>query len=854
MPDFNRTTGHEEHREPRPRRRRRRRSRGGLALRILGTLLLVAITTGALLACFAAVYVKTVIIPLTPLDLDNFHAGLNSVLYYMDENGKERELRTLHGDENRVWVDFKDIPEDLINATVAIEDQRFWTHPGVDWKRTAKAILLMFTGQDIQGGSTITQQLIKNITTYNDTTVKRKVVEIFRALEFTKNYDKNTTLEWYLNYIYLGRNCDGVYTASYKYFGKHLSELTAAECASLISITNNPSLYDPYTNPENNERRKNLVLRAMYEQDYLTKEEYEQAKAQELVFTSRAVEYQDEENPEIYSWYEEQVITDVTNDLAAKLGVEYSVAYNMVLSGGLSIYTCVDPDIQAIVNEVYENKENFPYPSSGGQQLQSAITIIDNETGDVVAMAGQVGEKTGNRWRNNATAASRQPGSSFKPLSVYAPALEMGLVTPATIIDDYPYELTEEGTPYPVNSGNAKYAGLTTVYQGLTHSTNTIAFRILTDLVTPAASFKFVEDKFKIDLVEGREINGKFSSDLDRAPLSMGGLTDGVNTRDMAEAFAVFPNRGVYTPSRTYTKVLNANKEVILENETASEVVIKDSTAYYMNTMLQNVVANGTGYEARFDNMHIAGKTGSSTSDHDRWFAGYTPYYTAVVWTGYGQPERVRSSGRNPASIAFNKVMSRVHQRLEDKDFFTINNLVTTEYCMDSGLLPTDACRSDSRGSRVGAMTMLRDDAPTGYCTRHSEAATVTVCKESPVLDAEGTATGLYHLAGPYCPVESCMSVNLLDYSRQVVGSAQAADEKYTLSTAQGQGVCTVHTTAPEVEPEFPEFPEGLIDPDAPNWPGGLTDPEQPLDPEIPVDPEVPGIEPGPGDEPFVPA
>lgn len=852
MSDLNHTTGQEEMRTPRPRRRRRRRSRGKLALQVLGTLLLVAITTGALLACFAAVYVKTVIIPMTPLDLDNFHAGLNSVLYYVDDNGKARELRTLHGDENRVWVDYKDIPKDLINATVAIEDQRFWTHPGVDWKRTAAAVFYMFTGQDIQGGSTITQQLIKNITTYNDTTVKRKVVEIFRALEFTKNYNKETTLEWYLNYIYLGRNCDGVYTASYKYFGKHLSELTVAECASLISITNNPSLYDPYTNPENNARRKNLVLRAMYEQDYLTKEEYEEAKAQELVFTSRAVEYQDQENPDIYSWYEEQVITDVTADLAQKLGVEHSVAYNMVLSGGLSIYTCVDPKIQAIVNEVYENKDNFPYPSSGGQQLQSAITVIDNETGDVVAMAGQVGEKTGNRWRNNATAASRQPGSSLKPLSVYAPAIELGLVTPVSVVDDYPYELTEGGTPYPVNSGNAKYAGLTTVYQGLTHSTNTIAFRLLTDLVTPAASFKFVEEKFKIDLVEGREINGKFSSDLDRAPLAMGGLTDGVNSRDMAEAFAVFPNRGVYKPSRTYTKVVNAEGNVILENETAGEVVLKESTAYYMNTMLQNVVRSGTGYEARFDNMHIAGKTGSSTSDHDRWFAGYTPYYTAVVWTGYGQPERVRSSGRNPASIAFNKVMSRVHQKLEDKDFFTINDLVTTDYCLDSGLLPTDACRADPRGSRVSTMTLLRDDAPTGYCTRHSGAATVTVCRDCPVTNEDGTATGLYRLAGEYCPAESRMTVHALDYARQAVGEAVAADEMYTLAHAQAQGVCTVHTTPPAVEPEFPE----LIDPDDPNWPEGVVDPSQPilpLLPEVPTDPSVPEV-PLPEDEPFVPA
>ena len=339
----------------RPRRRRKHSSRLRTVLKVLGTMLLVGLTTSVMLACWAAYYVSSVVVPeakqfVEDLELHPSRVGLNSVLYYTDKNGQPHELRTLHGDENRIWVSYDEIPEDLINATVAIEDQRFWTHAGVDWKRTGAAVLYMFTGQDIQGGSTITQQLIKNITTYNDTTVKRKVSEIFRALEFTKRYTKEETLEWYLNYIYLGRNCDGVYTASYKYFGKPLSELTTAECASLISITNNPSLYDPYTNPENNLRRKNLVLRAMFEQGYLSQEEYDTAKAQELVFTSREVDNPaNDENPEIYSWYEEQVITDVTADLAEALGVEYSIAYNMVLSGGLSIYTTMDKNMQNTV-------------------------------------------------------------------------------------------------------------------------------------------------------------------------------------------------------------------------------------------------------------------------------------------------------------------------------------------------------------------------------------------------------------------------------------------------------------------------------------------------------------------------
>lgn len=768
----------------RPRRRRRRRSPLRLALKVVGTLLLVLLTTSVLLACFAAVYVRSVIIPTADLDLDSFRVGINSTLYYKDRQGEYRELRTLHGDENRVWVEYDDIPQNLINATVAIEDQRYWKHPGVDWRRTAKAILLMFTGQDIQGGSTITQQLIKNVTTYDDTTVRRKVVEIFTALECSKKYTKETILEWYLNYIYLGRNCDGVYTASYKYFGKPLDELTVAECASLISITNNPSLYDPYTNPENNQRRKNLVLRAMYDQEYLTLEEYEQARAQELVFTSKAVDTPaGSDSSDIYSWYEEQVITDVTNDLAAHLGVDTGVAHNMVLSGNLSIYTCVDPKLQSIVEDIYENTDNFPWPSTNGQQLQSAITILDNETGDVVAMVGQVGEKTGNRWRNNATAAARQPGSSFKPLAVYAPAIELGLITPLTSVDDYPYQLLND-KPYPVNSGNAQYAGLTSVFTAVTKSTNTVAYRIISDILTPVESFKFVEERFHIDL--------KDADASAPAAMSMGGLTGGVNTRDMAEAFRVFPNQGIYTPSRTYTHVVNADGEVILENRQESKVSVKASTAYYMNTMLSNVVTSGTGYEARVSGMHIAGKTGSTTSDYDRWFAGYSPYYTAVVWTGYGSPERVRSSGRNPAALTFSKVMTRAHQGLADKEFFQPNDLVYVSYCTDSGLLAAAACKSDPRGSRVTGMYVLAEDAPTQFCDCHSAQVSARVCSVSGGL------------ASDYCPADCKFTVHPLLYERKELAGVTVSDSDASLAGVQSRPVCNVHTPEGTLEPSIP--------------------------------------------------
>ena len=431
-PSRRQPTGRPEEGERPPRRpRRKRRRAGNTALKVLGTLLLVGLCTGALLCCFAAVYINRVIVPLADLSLDDFAYGENSVMYYLDkETGEYKELTTLLNVTSSIWVDFDEIPKNLINAAVAIEDKRFWTHPGVDWRRTANAVLSMFTGGDISGGSTITQQLIKNITGYNETTVKRKVTEIVRALRFTQNNSKEDTITYYLNVIPLGSGCKGVGSAAYEYFGKSVSELSLAECASLISITNNPSKYGPYSTArvktstgelwdakQWNKWRQENVLFEMLDQGYISQEEYDQAVAEELVFVRGENE---EEESEIYSWYEETVIADVKEDLKEKYELSDLVIDQLLQSGGLRIYTCLDPDIQAIVEEIYTNRENLDYTSASGQEMQSSITIIDNATGNVVAIAGQFGEKEGNLLENFANTAQRQPGSSFKPLSVYA--------------------------------------------------------------------------------------------------------------------------------------------------------------------------------------------------------------------------------------------------------------------------------------------------------------------------------------------------------------------------------------------------------------------------------------------------
>ena len=821
-----------EEQEAPVRRRKKRKGAGATALKVLGTLFLIGLCTGAMLCCFAAVYIKNVILPEAALDLGSIDVNENSIMYYLDKNtGEYKELVTLLAEEDTLWVDYEEIPDYLKKAAVAIEDQRFWSHSGVDWKRTLKAITLMFTGQDIQGGSTITQQLIKNITTYDDVTVKRKVVEIFRALEFDKTYGKETTLEWYLNYIYLGSKCRGVGAASYEYFGKHVSELSLAECASLISITNNPSIYGPYSDLKMNKKLKNgeielwtakqwnkwrqeNVLYNMLEQELITQEEYDQAIAEELVFVREEGEPDD---TTIYSWYEEQVRSDVLNDLMEKCGYSKEVAVRMLSTGGLRIYTCLNPDVQAQVEKIYNNEKNLNYYSKKGEHIQSAITVIDNATGDLVGIAGSLGEKDGNLWYNMASAAKRQPGSSIKPIAVYAPAVDQGLITPITVLDDYPHHL-EGGSAWPVNVDHV-YRGLVTVREALANSYNTVSVRTLSDLLGERKGFDYAQNKFHLStLVEAREVGNQIKSDIGASPLATGGLTDGATTRDMAAAFAVFPSNGIYRNPRTYTRVETSDGEVILENESVQEAVIKETTAYYMNSMLRSVVTSGGGTAANFDGgMGIAGKTGTTDNKYDRWFVGYTPYYTAAVWVGFKQAERVNIGG-NPALNMWKLVMADLHRGLPDKQFSTPSGLKSVTVCKDSGLLATEYCKMDIRGNRLISDKVFASDVPSGYCDVHTKNSVITVCVDDPVVGADGKSNGLYHLAGEYCPEKSKKQVTLLDYDRKKVGNATARDASVMLSNAEGLDTCTVHVKAEE-----PIIPEEIL-PEEPNVPGGEGD------------------------------
>ena len=778
--------------------------------KVFGTMVLVLFLTTLIFACLFALYVKNNLSAQVD-SIDGFTLDQTSVIYYEDpKTGQDVVLRKLYGGANRTWVKYEDIPKNLIHACIAIEDTRFEDHQGVDWVTTLKACVKMFLGRGEAGGSTITQQLVKNITGRDEVTVRRKLVEIFSALELEKKYTKKQIMELYLNVIALGENCEGVESASQVYFGKSVSELDLAECAALIGITNNPSIYDPYINADKNKERQVIILDQMLEQKYITQEQHDTAVAEELVLHNASGEASGDED--YYSYFEDQVINDVVRDLSEKTGYDQTIVRKMLMTGGYKIYSTLNPDVQAAVEEVYQNLDNIPNTASS-QQLQSGIVIIDNKTGDVVAVAGGVGEKQGSLILNRATQSYLSPGSTIKPVSVYAPALELGLITPATVMDDTPYSFTD-ARHWPKNSDSI-YRGLMNINEAVGLSINTIPVKLVAQM-TPEYSFEFAKEKMGLSTLVSSYVNaaGDTFSDVDLAPLAMGGLTRGVTVKAMAQAYATFANEGVYREARTYTKVVDSDGKVVLDNTQQSHVAMKDMTAWYITYMLENTVESGTGTAAQIANMTVAGKTGTTTSDFDRWFAGYTPYYTGVVWCGYDDPEEVvlTDSSTNPAIVLWQKVMEQVHDGLANKEFNKPTNVVECTVCRDSGLLMTDACREDPRGSRAVTVELSLYDVPTQNCDVHKE---VEICG----------ASG--HVVNEYCKqVEgnTTKTVGLLDVSRAFpVRGITVQDQAYAVPNdslpagyypALSPDVdainveCYIHTRDDLPEPEAPEDEE----------------------------------------------
>lgn len=636
----------------------KRGGKAGRVLGVIGTILLIGVVTALIFVCIFAFYVKTCITPSLDIDLNDFTLNQSSIIYYKDSNGDYQKLTTVKSSENRIWIDGDQIPQHMKDALVAIEDKRFYTHKGVDWFRTAHAALNMFTGGSTFGGSTITQQLIKNLTQQDDITVQRKLLEIFQALDLEKNYDKDEILEYYLNAVYFGEGCYGVQTAAQTYFGKDAKDLSVAEAASIVGITNLPTYYDPFYSVENNKERQENVLREMYKQGYLKKAEYEEAKNEELDFV------RGENSPSssnVYSYYEEVVLSDVIGDLAKAKGISRNAASQLVHNAGYEIYACIDKDIQAKVDAIYTDPEKLPKTyGSTKSQLQSAIVIIDQATGEIKALRGGTGDKTINYGLNRATGTTRPPGSSIKPIAVYGPAVEYGLISPSTLVldkDEKHVQLTHTSW-YPKNSPPG-YDGIITITTALQKSKNTVAAQIV-DKLTPSASLEFLRSRLGVTSL--------IDSDADYAAMALGEPHYGITVREMAQAYTALANDGVFTYSRTYTMVKDRSGKIILDNQPQTIQAFSQNTARTMTYMLNNAATYGTGHESRLSNMPVAGKTGTTSANRDRWFCGYTPYYTCAVWTGYDTPETMAFSG-NPATQIWQKVMSAVHADLPRKEF-----------------------------------------------------------------------------------------------------------------------------------------------------------------------------------------
>ena len=772
--------------------------------KVLGTILLVGAISLVIFACIFTAYLRNYLMPQVSFSLDSFRLNQTSVIYYQDKStGEYQALQNLYGEENRIWASYKDIPTNLVYATVAIEDKRFFQHSGVDWLRSMKASANLFLGgSSTYGASTVTQQLVKNLTNDNEVTVRRKLVEIFRALEMEKQYSKEDIMEWYLNTIYLGEQSYGVRTAAYTYFGKDVSELDLAECASLIAITNNPSIFDPYISEKTkakNKERQTDILYEMLQQGYITENEYQNAKNEELQFQYADSSSETGDNSDYYSYFVDQVIRDVVNDLANATGYDTEVINRMILGGGYQIYSTIDVDVQNAAEEVYEDLDNIPKTDSTYQQLQSGIVIIDNETGDIAAIVGGVGQKEGSLTLSRATQSLLSPGSTIKPLAVYAPALEMGLITPATVYDDTPF--TFGSSPWPKNEDDT-YHGLTNILTAMKRSTNTVAVKVLDDVGLDYAYHYAVNDMHLDTLVDQYELNGVNYTDKSYWSLALGGMVRGVTIRDLTAAYASIENKGTYREARTYTKVLDSDGNVVLDNTQSSNENMSEKTAYYLTYMMEETVKDGTGQEAQVPGIDTAGKTGTTSDDKDRWFAGYTGYYTGVVWCGYDQPQEVvleDDSIENPASVLFNKVMTKVHEGKQNKAFEKPTSVIDVEVCQDSGNLVNDWCTKDIRGDRTVTIQLDGSDVPTSYCSTHVE---TDIC----------TAGDTLHVANDSCKSRGTVTqYGLLNLSRQFpIAGIVVADQQYCVGTLVKRSgysearcdtmdpvnaVCTIHGT-----------------------------------------------------------
>lgn len=678
---------------------------------VLATIVMVGIITASVMASVAAVYIFKYMETEPNVDLNELPFNYTTILYANDSSsGEPVEIQRLHENENRIWVDIDQVPEYLPKVAIAAEDKRFEQHNGVDWKRTIFATFKFFTDPNAtQGGSTITQQVIKNVTGDKQFSWQRKVREIFSALRLSKEYTKEQVMEAYLNTIALGHNTNGVQAAANLYFNKDVSELSLPECCALIAITQNPTRFDLLTEKgyANNKLRRDYIFGEMKDAKMITEEEYNEYINTEIeVYHKDSSSDSQEQTSSYQSWFVDNVEEEVIADLMEEYNYDHDEAENMLLNGGLRIYTTMDKGVQSSLESSYNNNANFPRLNN--KTYPETAFVVIRPDGSIAGLMGG-NNKTTDRGFNRATMSKLQPGSTIKPISAYLQAFEMDLLTWSTIVTDQPIQIMQDGkmTDWPINYYSG-YKGPMRVVEALQRSTNTIPAQLVEE-IGPQRCYDFLVNKLKFShLIEGAD-------NIHLSSMALGGLTGGVTPLEMVGAYQIFVTGGKYVKPYSYTKVLDSNGNLVLEKDTTQVRVISAETATVINRLLQMVTtqAPGTGTAANLGGgIPVAGKTGSTSDNKDLWFIGATPYYIGGVWMGYDKPATIYYNAY-PTPILWKNIMSPILRGLPAKNFEYSSSVVSREYCMETGDLATANCPSKGTG-------WYKEDNIPSECYKHS--------------------------------------------------------------------------------------------------------------------------------------
>lgn len=809
------------------------------------TFFLSLLVIGVLGAAMGIGMIKGIIDNAPEVDVDSIvPLGYATTVY--NSAGQVTDTLVMAG-SNREEATYDELPKVLIDAFVSIEDSRFWKHRGIDTRAILRAVSGVITGNSSSGGgSTITQQLIKN-NVFNGgrersfgEKVERKFQEMYLAVKLEKQMDKKLILTNYLNTINLGSNSLGVKVAARRYFGKDVSELTLSEATVIAGITKGPTKYNPITGQAANAERRKIILQYMYEQGYITKEQQEEALADDVYSRIQNVNTMAKEKNSPYSYFTDALISQVTQSLINEMGYTETQAHNLLYSGGLSIYTTQDPNLQQIVDSEVNNPANYPdtkysleyrltvtdseknthnysekdinkyhsetlHDGFGGLyqtedaakadaekyklsilkdgdtilgesvktvlEPQVSFVLMDQKTGSVKAISGGRGEKTSSLSLNRATDTTRQPGSTFKVISSFAPALDTSGNTLATTYYDAEYTLGDK--TFKNWYDKQRYLGWSSIRDGIVYSMNIVALKTLMETVTPRVGVQYATD-FGISTLTDQDYN---------ASLALGGLTKGVSNLELTGAFATIANQGVYTKPMFFTKIVDHNGKTILDNTTpTTHRVIKDSTAFLLTDAMaastQNnrkfassgINVNSTSTRAHLDNMSVAGKSGTTSNNVDVWFVGFTPYYTAGVWAGCDENQTLSDNGGTSFhKDIWRKIMTKVSEGQQDIGFPVPDSVETAVVCRKSGKLPIPGvCDHDPRGDSTYTEYFAKGTVPTEVCDHHT---TVTVCRDSGLLPT------------PNCPTTTRVALIIPS------GQSQTDDSQYAAPSA----TCNIH-------------------------------------------------------------